>query len=124
LTVWLQSQCHVKVLKKLSPTVFWPRPQVDSAIVRITADAAGREALGDRIFFQDFVRRLFHQRRKYLRSVLSGMYRKELSKSEIDRILEPFGFPEGVRAEELDVPTLVRLARAVDATVGRLHVAD
>ncbi len=41
----------------------------------------------DRDFFHDFVRRLFHHRRKLMRSVLTGMYRKQLSKPDVDTIL-------------------------------------
>jgi 16S rRNA (adenine1518-N6/adenine1519-N6)-dimethyltransferase len=113
LSVWLQSQCQVRVLKKLGPTVFWPRPQVDSAIVRILPAPELREQIDDRAFFHDFVRRVFQQRRKFLRSVLAGMFRKDLTKSEIDERLRPFEFKDGIRADELDVPTLVRVARAM-----------
>jgi 16S rRNA (adenine1518-N6/adenine1519-N6)-dimethyltransferase len=113
LSVWLQSQCHVRILKKLGPTVFWPRPQVDSAIVQILPAPELCEQIGDRAFFHDFMRRVFQQRRKFLRSVLAGMYRKELSKAEIDERLAPFSFKDGIRADELDVPTLVKLARAM-----------
>jgi 16S rRNA (adenine1518-N6/adenine1519-N6)-dimethyltransferase len=114
LSAWLQSQCRVQVLKKLGPTVFWPRPQVDSAIVGILPDGMLREQIGNRTFFHDFVRRLFQQRRKFLRSVLVGMYRQELTRTEIDERLQPFAFKEGIRADELDVSTLVKLARAME----------
>lgn len=117
LSVWLQAQCDVKMLKKLGPTVFWPRPQVDSAVVRLTPNPEAKALIEDRAFFHDFIRRLFTLRRKALRSVLVGMYRKQLSKPEVDTILEPFGFPEGIRAEVLDVPSLVRLSNAVRAAV-------
>ncbi len=117
LSAWLQSQCHVKVLKKLGPTVFWPRPQVDSAIVQVLPVPELCEQIGDRAFFHDFVRRLFQQRRKFLRSVLVGMYREEFSKTEIDERLGPFAFKEGIRADELDVKTLVNLARAMQPVV-------
>jgi 16S rRNA (adenine1518-N6/adenine1519-N6)-dimethyltransferase len=113
LSVWLQSQCHVKVLRKLRPTVFWPRPGVDSAILQIRPLPGGREKIGDRNFFHDFVRRLFQQRRKTLRSVLAGMYRQELSKTEIDQVLEPFEFQEGVRADALEIDAIVKLAGAM-----------
>jgi 16S rRNA (adenine1518-N6/adenine1519-N6)-dimethyltransferase len=113
LSVWLQSQCDVRVLKKLGPKVFWPRPQVDSAIVRLAPLPERQAEIGDRAFFHDFVRRLFTQRRKSLRSVLVGMYRKQLEKSEVDALLEPLHFPEGARAEQFDIPTIIRLARAV-----------
>jgi len=121
LSVWLQSQCRVKVLKKLPPTVFWPRPKVDSAIVRILPDPKARRRLEDREFFHDFVRRLFHQRRKHLRSVLTGMYRKQLSKTQLDAVLQPFSLREGARAEELDIPQLVSLASAIQSAVAPDH---
>lgn len=117
LSVWLQSQCHVKVLRKLRPMVFWPRPQVDSAIVQIVPAPLRRQQIGARAFFHDFLRRVFQQRRKFLRGVMVGMYRAELTKTDIDRLLEPFQLKEGARAEELDVATLVRLAGAVHAAV-------
>ena len=117
LSVWLQSQCDLKILKKLGPTVFWPRPAVDSAIVRLAPAPERRATLGDRAFFHDFVRRLFTQRRKSLRSVLVGMYRKQLEKPEVDAILEPLQIPEGARAEQLEIPVLVRLASAFQPAV-------
>lgn len=113
LSVWLQSQCRVKILKKIKPTVFWPRPQVNSAIVRLTPDAERKQQIADREFFHDFVRRLFHHRRKFLRSVIAGMYSQNLPKTVLDDALRPFEFKEGVRAEELDVPMLVKVAEAV-----------
>lgn len=118
LSVWIQSQCRVKVLKKLGPTVFWPRPQVDSAVVQILPEPERRNLIGDREFFHDFVRRVFQQRRKSLRSVLVGMYRQEFGKDQIDRWLEPFAFKEGIRADELDVETMVQLAAAFAAAMG------
>lgn len=122
LSAWLQSQCDVKVLKKLGPTVFWPRPQVDSAVVRLLPVPERRELIQDRRFFQDFVRRLFSQRRKSLRSVTTGMYRKQLDKPDIDAILRTFEFKDGLRAESLDPPTLVRLSNAFRARV--VHDAE
>jgi 16S rRNA (adenine1518-N6/adenine1519-N6)-dimethyltransferase len=113
LSVWLQSQCDVTVLKKLGPTVFWPRPRVDSAIVQLLPAPDRRRQIGDRKFFHDFVRRVFQQRRKFLRSVLVGMYRDVLTKEEIDERLQPFAFKEGIRADEIDAATLVQLADAM-----------
>ena len=117
LSVWLQSQCFVKILKKLPPNVFWPRPKVESAIVLIRPNPAGKEQIADRPFFQDFVRRLFHQRRKLARGVLCGMYRKQLPKTEIDAILEELGYEPDLRAERMPVPELVRLANRIRAAM-------
>lgn len=115
LSVWVQSQCEVRVLKKLGPTVFWPRPQVDSAIVRLLPDRALQTQLGDREFFHDFIRRLFQQRRKLLRSVLWAMYKSGLSKIQIDAALTGAGLAPEARAEQIDVPGLVLLSRRLQA---------
>jgi 16S rRNA (adenine1518-N6/adenine1519-N6)-dimethyltransferase len=113
ISVWLQSQCDVRVMKKLGPKVFWPRPIVDSAIVRLLPDPDRRKQINDREFFHDFIRRLFTQRRKLVRSVIVGMYRKQLSKPEIDEALQTVPLVDGVRAEQLDVATLVNLSNAI-----------
>ena len=113
LSAWIQSQCQVKVLKKLPPTVFWPRPGVDSAILKLVPMPELRSQISDRAFFHDFLRRLFTQRRKLMRNVLAGMYREELSKTAIDDVLGQFEFPDGARAEMLDCDTLVKLAAAM-----------
>lgn len=110
LSVWMQSQCEVTVLKTLRPTVFWPRPEVNSAIVRVQPDGKRRQMIEDRPFFRDFLRRLFGQRRKNLRRVLAGMYRKQLPKSAVDAILKDMQLPGDRRAESLDVTTLIELA--------------
>ncbi|WP_232098762.1 16S rRNA (adenine(1518)-N(6)/adenine(1519)-N(6))-dimethyltransferase RsmA [Gimesia aquarii] len=113
LSVWLQSQCFVKLLKKLGPTVFWPRPKVDSAIVQLTPNPPLKKKIRDRVFFQDFLRRVFQHRRKLMRSTLVSMYSKQLSKSEVDSILLEHGIvKEKTRAEELTVPSLIELANA------------
>jgi 16S rRNA (adenine1518-N6/adenine1519-N6)-dimethyltransferase len=113
LSVWLQAQARVKILKTLGPTVFWPRPNVDSAILRITPEPKKREFIDDREFFHDFVRRLFHHRRKLLRSVLVGMYRKDLTKPQMDDVLAAAALPANARAEALDVQTLVALSNRI-----------
>jgi 16S rRNA (adenine1518-N6/adenine1519-N6)-dimethyltransferase len=113
LTVWVQSQCRVSVLKKLGPAVFWPRPAVDSAIVRIVPDANLRAGIEDRAFLHMFARGLFRQRRKLLRGVLVSLYGPKLARTEIDRLLEPFGLPANARAEQLDVGMLVQVANAL-----------
>lgn len=117
ISAWLQAQTRVKVLKKLGPTVFWPRPKVDSAIVRLLPDPKHADKIVDRDFFHDFLRRVFGMRRKILRSVLVAMYGNELEKSGIDAVLAPFKFREGTRAEVLEPKLLVQLSNAFHAAL-------
>lgn len=119
LSVWLQAQGTVEILKTLRPTVFWPRPKVNSAVVRIRPDPARRDIIDDRPFFLEFVRRVFQQRRKHLRSVLTAMYRDQLQKADVDGILRELGLGEQARAEALDPPTLVRLSNRIQHELHR-----
>lgn len=117
LSVWLQSQCFVKMIKKLGPTVFWPRPKVDSAIMRISPHYQNRHKIANREFFHDYCRRVFNQRRKFMRSVVVGMYSSELSKPQVDELMQGMGFTATTRAEEVDVPTHVEFANRLFAAI-------
>jgi len=121
LSVWLQSQCSVRIIRRLGPKVFWPRPKVNSAIVSIWRHDGRGDRIEDKKFFLDFLRRLFHHRRKLLRRVLVAMYSKQLSKPEVDAILEEQGHDRETRAETLDVPTLVKLGNKFCTAVRDAH---
>lgn len=112
LSVWVQSLATVELVRVLPPTVFWPRPKVDSAILRIELQEAWRQELPDVEFFHSFVRALFFHRRKFLRSVLISATKEELDKSAVDRVLADQELDPTLRAEQLDVPTIHRLVEA------------
>lgn len=118
LAVWLQSQARVELLRKLGPTVFWPRPKVDSAIVRITPDDQLRRRIRDRAGFHEFIRRIFQHRRKHLRKVLSQMELVAAGREEIDALLEALSIDPAARAEDLEVGVLVELSNRLAGTRG------
>jgi 16S rRNA (adenine1518-N6/adenine1519-N6)-dimethyltransferase len=113
LSIWLQSQCRTETLRILPPTVFWPRPKVDSAIVQIIPDAEKRARIPDLAFFHSFVRAMFFHRRKFLRSVLLSAMKDRLSKPEADAILAAQQLGPDARAEQLDVDRMLALCEAV-----------
>ena len=113
LSVWIQSQCRVELVRYLPPTVFWPRPKVTSAILHIEVDPQRRSRLSDPAFFNEFVRSLFFHRRKFLRSVMQSALKGRLEKSDIDGILSTTGLNPQGRAEQLDIPAILTLAEAV-----------
>jgi 16S rRNA (adenine1518-N6/adenine1519-N6)-dimethyltransferase len=113
LSVWVQCQCRVKIVRVMPPTVFWPRPKVHSAIVHLELDESRRSAIPDRAFFHRFVRAVFQHRRKLLRGVLHAAFGQQLSKPEVDELIAGLGLSATARAEELSVQTLFRLAEAI-----------
>lgn len=110
LTVWLQSQANLKTVRKLPPTVFWPQPKVDSAIVRIDPVPERQAQIVDREFLHTFLREIFTQRRKRLAGTIATMHRERWSRAEIDAMLVAAGIPLEARAEQLAVAQLVELA--------------
>jgi 16S rRNA (adenine1518-N6/adenine1519-N6)-dimethyltransferase len=115
LSVWVQSQCRAEIVRLMPPDVFWPRPKVTSAIVRIVLDPQRRQRLMNREFFHAFIRGLFLHRRKFLRSVLPIVWKGRLEKADADAILLEQEIPPATRAEQLDTESILRLADAVQA---------
>ncbi|HXG09032.1 MAG TPA: 16S rRNA (adenine(1518)-N(6)/adenine(1519)-N(6))-dimethyltransferase RsmA [Gemmataceae bacterium] len=112
LAVLVQSLADVELLRKLPPSVFWPRPQVASAIVRIRPNAAKRAHVGDVHRFRAFLRDLYVHRRKNLRSALAGLPSGRRDKDEVDRKLAELGLEGTTRAEDLDLEQHLRLCEA------------
>ncbi len=109
LAVLVQSLADVELIRRLSPKVFWPRPLVDSAIVRIRPNAAKRRQVGEPVRFRAFLRDLYVHRRKNLRGALASLPNRELSKSEVDAHLAELQLDGSLRAEVLDVEQHLRL---------------
>ena len=124
LSVWIRSQCRTELIRLLPPTVFWPRPQVTSAIIHVALDQRLRDRIGDLEFFHEFARRLFAHRRKYLRGALLAAWKGQLGKPAIDEILTRLGISPQARAEQLDVPVVLRLCDAFRDALGTLPEQD
>jgi 16S rRNA (adenine1518-N6/adenine1519-N6)-dimethyltransferase len=117
LSLWIQCQCSTEIVRVLPPTVFWPRPQVDSAILKIVFEPERRAKVGDIGFFHDFVRNLFLYRRKAVRSGLVNVLKEKLGKPAIDDLLSQLNFDPHLRAEELTVQQHIQLASTVQNIV-------
>ena len=113
LSIWMQSQCSVELVRVLAPTVFWPQPKVTSAIIRITVDQEKRSQIPELRYFHQFVRAMFIHRRKFLRSNLLGAMKQHFGKPEADEVLAEMNFSGNTRAEEIDVPTMLAFCEAV-----------
>ncbi|MFM8893005.1 MAG: ribosomal RNA small subunit methyltransferase A, partial [Planctomycetia bacterium] len=72
LSVWVGAQCRGTIVRILPPSVFWPRPKVESAIVHLELEPSRRAAIADLDRFHEFVRDVFCHRRKLLRGVSCG----------------------------------------------------
>lgn len=115
LSVLVQSVADVQVLRRLPPSVFWPRPQVASAVVRIIPSAEKRAIVPDVHRFRVFLRDLYAHRRKNLRGGLLGIPSLLYDKAAIDAKLVELGLDGTDRAETLTVAQHLRLCEAFTA---------
>jgi len=117
-SIWVQAQCRVEIIRIMPPTVFWPRPKVHSAIIKIVPDPELRARIPDPKFFHRHVRAMFFHRRKFLRSVLLSGYKGELDKPAVDAVMAEQGLGPHSRAEQLDVQQMLDLAEAIRYRLG------
>ena len=110
LAVWMQAQCDCRIIRIMPPSVFWPRPKVDSAIVQLKYNQKKRDRIPNLSFFHDFVRALFFHRRKYIRSVLCSAFKGRLDKETVDKVLEESHLTGEIRAETLSVRDILALS--------------
>lgn len=113
LSVLVQALAEVEIARILAPSVFWPRPKVDSAVVVIRPAPAKRAAIGDLEWFHRLVRDVFIHRRKNLRRVLTDLGRDRWPKDEIAPLLQSLEIDGTLRAEALEVDQWIALARAL-----------
>lgn len=112
LSVWVGAQCRGEIVRVLPPSVFWPRPKVDSAIVRLDLEPERRAAIGDLARFHEFVREVFCHRRKVLRGILlrmAGGKKSEAAHEAVARAYAALNLPADIRAEDIPPDEFVKL---------------
>ena len=97
LGIMVQAMCLVESVATLAPTCFWPRPKVDSVVVRLSR--RDQPLTDDPRALAGLLQRLFSRRRKQLGSILGR-----------DRTW-PAGVEPSQRPEQLTVAQLVALSR-------------
>jgi len=112
LSLIVQARASVEVLRRLPPDVFWPRPKVESAIVRLVPDAARREAIRDPNVFAAVVRAAFSHRRKKLANALSAAHLLA-EETPIGELLSRCGIAPTARAEDVGLAHYVALSNAL-----------
>ncbi len=103
LSVSVQVYGKPEQLMRLSPSVFYPQPDVDSAVVRITPYHQCDHP--DTLF--ELARAGFSQRRKQLRNTLSAGL--QLPKTDADELLADAAIDAARRAETLSIPEWMHL---------------
>lgn len=104
LSIFMAATGNVKILRKLGPTVFWPRPQVDSAVVQYERDKEKVARILDIELLQEVVGLFLEHRRKMLRACVKFAQGRLTQIHHWDDIfsrafVEPHHRPEELSAE-------------------------
>ncbi len=98
---------EAKIVKRVSRSLFHPRPNVDSAVVKITFDR-GRVALKDEKAYRQTVKCAFLNRRKTLENNLVNYFK--ITREEAKFILAQAQIDEKARGETLSPTRLAKLS--------------
>jgi 16S rRNA (adenine1518-N6/adenine1519-N6)-dimethyltransferase len=99
----------VDVIRRVPREVFWPRPSVASAVVRITRRERPPVEVDEGRLWR-VVDEAFGQRRKTMRSAV-----RRLGVDDAEALLQAADVPAGARPEELELGDFARIAEALPA---------
>jgi len=111
LAVSVQVYGRPQVVDRIKAGAFWPRPEVDSAVVVIEPYEQPAVDLGDPDWFFEVVRAGFSQRRKQLHNALS--HNLGIPGDLVRRALAEAGIDPARRAETLSLEEWARLSAAL-----------
>ena len=98
---------NAKIVKRVSRNLFFPRPNVDSAVVKIEFER-GRVAVKDERAYRQTVKCAFLNRRKTLENNLVNFFK--LTREQAQEILQLAGVEDKARGETLSPQRLAILA--------------
>ncbi len=109
-SVVFQALATAEILRVLKPSVFWPKPGVDSAIVKITPADGPPEGV-DFPLFKELVKRSFQSRRKKISNALDAWLAAR-GICAMDLLIEA-GIDPFLRAEHLGFDQYAALCKAI-----------
>ncbi|MEW6145555.1 MAG: 16S rRNA (adenine(1518)-N(6)/adenine(1519)-N(6))-dimethyltransferase RsmA [Thermodesulfobacteriota bacterium] len=109
LSVLIQTYMDVKILFRVPPSAFWPKPKVDSVVLKFVPLFRPRVPVSDERLHERVLRAAFSSRRKMLGNSLRSL----LPKEAVDSVLDSCGIDRTRRAETLTIEEFGRLAEEV-----------
>lgn len=116
LTVAVKYYSEPKLAFTVSRNCFIPKPDVDSAVVKLKKRVLAGSADVDKEFFFKVVRASFGQRRKTLLNSLGSQPFVQGGKERLREALSRLGISENVRAEELSIHDFLNLTKKLSRT--------
>lgn len=110
LSLAVQYYAKPEIMMNVSPGCFIPKPNVGSAVIRLTRYEQNPVQVKDEDFLFSLIRAAFGQRRKTLVNSLTNASFLSVSKEEILSALSEMGVSETVRGEALTLEEFAKLS--------------
>ena len=110
LSLAVQYYAKPKVMLTVPASCFMPRPNVDSAVIRLTRYQNPPVKASDERFMFDVIRASFNQRRKTLVNGLTNASGLKVTKEVVLAALEKMGLPATIRGEALTLEQFAELS--------------
>lgn len=116
LTIAVAYKCNAEIIKVVPADCFYPKPKVDSAIVRLEIQDKPNVFVEDEDLFFTIVRGAFQHRRKTLRNALILSIRSNKLKTSIeslDTAINCLGIDPKIRGEDLNINQFANIANLI-----------
>lgn len=114
ISVMLQTFMDITSEFRVSPDSFWPKPKVDSVVLKLDSLKTPKTEVSDEILYERVVRAAFSSRRKMIGNSLQSF----LSKEDAAKSLELAGIDKKRRAETLTIEEFGKLVEKVSLLNG------
>ena len=113
LSLAVQYYAKPEIVANVPPNCFMPRPNVGSAVIRLTRHEMPPVQVEDEKMMFRLIRASFNQRRKTLANGLSNAPDIPLSKEQIQESIVELGVPVTIRGEALSLEQFAKLSNIV-----------
>lgn len=114
ITLAIEMAGNAQIIRNVSRNMFFPSPNVDSAVVRIDIDRTKLDGENAPLLHK-LVRSSFAMRRKTLANNLSVAF--QIDKQEAGKIIEEAGFSPMVRGEALSLDDYKKLTKTLETRI-------
>ncbi|MFD3158482.1 16S rRNA (adenine(1518)-N(6)/adenine(1519)-N(6))-dimethyltransferase RsmA [Haloimpatiens sp. FM7330] len=110
LTLLIQYYCNTKIIRKVSPACFVPRPKVESIIIRLDRQEKPKVDVDDEKLFFRIIRDAFNMRRKTLWNALKNL---GIEKDKLQQALNNANIDPKRRGETLSIEEFANLCNHI-----------
>lgn len=114
ITVAMKYYCDTYLVANVPQNCFMPRPNVDSAVIKLTLHQESIVDINDEEQLLKIIKAAFSQRRKTLLNTLASNGNLGLSKEEIKNVLDESGIGASTRGETLSLDDYAMLSNYID----------